>query len=145
MKRRTAGIVTINNGADESPPRVVSRSPGSPRRLVALVGPSCVGKSRLAKMVCDGKAPSLARAVGIDDPRRWLFGHANASHAIGAEAGDVLLHCELRPPTVAREPLSTDVVQLFHAVRSIALRDPLGVTPRTATEVNRPAGAPALS
>lgn len=72
-----------------------------PSRLVALVGPSCVGKTRLTGILRRNEAPVLARLLSIDDVTDWSLKHANQLGRRERPDGDIVLHCELRPPRPA--------------------------------------------
>jgi len=73
-------------------------------RVIVIAGPSCVGKSTLIDALRRGEHPRLAAALGLHDPKAWVFQNARrtARAAIETAARNLVLHYDIVRP--AMEP-----------------------------------------
>ena len=74
----------------------------SPKRLLIVAGPSCVGKSHLLEKLQEGELPMLATSLGLAPVSSWEFYNANElNRPTDLPAGNTALHYDLLRPRFA--------------------------------------------
>ena len=72
---------------------------GSPKRLLIVAGPSCVGKSHLLEKLQGGELPSLSLSLGLAPVSSWEFYNAKRlQQSSDPPARNTLLHYDLMRP-----------------------------------------------